>query len=330
MGTSSGDKRLRNVFVGSSPLDKFVIQVALHDENELPNFVRFIQTRVNSFVSKYHGRDKAIVKVDGFYGPVTSNRANKISTNQWKRFFGTNEYVKSLLSDISKKQTVQDFGPANPPKIVESFNSLKLTEKSDHEPARMTESRFQISPAFKRLLDKLADGEGTGFNSGKVMQRGYASGYDVTFGYGRYTDGKPKLTEMSLNEIFKLQGKMIANGSISSAVGRYQFIQSTLREQVDKHNIPHDTVFDENVQDFLAVEYALSRGLNAYLKTSGNLKDRKSAILALARIWASVENPFTGRSVYTNSGKVWRPGLGSTQPIATMADDLHPLLMALS
>ncbi len=143
------------------------------------------------------------------------------------------------------------------------------------------------SPAdawYKPILDLIGMGEGT--DKGR--------GYNETLGYGKFTKtpdnptGAMNLTGMTLDQIDKLQKDMLAkqgdNPARSSALGRYQFTQTTLRDMRDKYGLSGSTLFNEQMQDHLAA---------LLIKDSGGANPK-----TLSRKWASIPDPESGRSFY--------------------------------
>lgn len=94
-------------------------------------------------------------------------------------------------------------------------------------------------------------------------------GYNETLGYGAFTGGAVNLTGMSLNEVLALQSRMLAQtralppGSPfynSSAIGRYQITQRTLKSLIGELGLTGDRLFDEKTQDELARALLRRRG----------------------------------------------------------------------
>jgi len=84
---------------------------------------------------------------------------------------------------------------------------------------------------LRSFLDYIARHEGTANRPNR--------GYDTTLGYGRYLPGgkETDLSSKSLAEVSRLQKQMLANPDNpfnSSAAGRYQIVNKTLRGLVDK------------------------------------------------------------------------------------------------
>ena len=108
-------------------------------------------------------------------------------------------------------------------------------------------------------------------------------GYNETLGFGKWTGGKGShtdLSHMTLDQIDALQTSMLnkqhAEGidNASSALGRYQFTQTTLRDMRQKYGLSGDTMFDATGQDKLALQR---------IKMAGS-----DDPTALAHIWASL------------------------------------------
>lgn len=78
------------------------------------------------------------------------------------------------------------------------------------------------------------------------------------------------------------------------AIGRYQFIPSTLGFLVDTLDISHDAPFSPELQDQLANALLEQAGLSEFLAAK---KDRVSFMNSIAKVWAGLPNS-SGRSHY--------------------------------
>lgn len=117
----------------------------------------------------------------------------------------------------------------------------------------------------------------------------------MTLAYGRYTRGERPLTEMTLDEVERMQGRMRASGAPSTAVGRYQIKKSTLRELRGRLRLRGDELMDKDMQDRLGRELLRKRGIDRYLSgrvSAARFQDN------LANEWASIPVSSTGRSRY--------------------------------
>ncbi|MER9768868.1 tape measure protein [Mesorhizobium sp. M0189] len=93
-------------------------------------------------------------------------------------------------------------------------------------------------------------------------------GYNETLDFGKWT-GDVNLTSMTLREILQLQQKMLANpanraaygdGKGSSALGRYQIVSTTLKDQMAKLGLSMDDFFTPEMQDRIADNLIRQRG----------------------------------------------------------------------
>src|SRR5690606_1128086 len=75
------------------------------------------------------------------------------------------------------------------------------------------------------------------------------------------------LTKMTLGEVQRFQAGL-AKETGSSATGRYQFMQKTLRGLMHQHKLSPDTLFTPELQDRLAISLMEGRGLKSYLNNS--------------------------------------------------------------
>ena len=119
-----------------------------------------------------------------------------------------------------------------------------------------------------------------------------ASAYDVVIGGSQPTNGVRPLSQWTVGEVIAWGDARKAIGQ-NTAAGRYQFINSTLEEVVRNNpNINHNTTFDRNTQDALAIQLAnQNAGLNRY--KAGN-QSLQQTINRLSATWAGLENSPTG------------------------------------
>lgn len=120
--------------------------------------------------------------------------------------------------------------------------------------------------------------------------------------FGNSQNSSVKFTDMSIGQVLQWQKDFVAQGSPSSAVGRYQIINGTLEGLVNQLGISADQKFDERTQDAMAIALLERRGSVEYV--NGELSDDDFAA-NLAKEWAALpkitgENP--EQSYYAGDG----------------------------
>lgn len=124
--------------------------------------------------------------------------------------------------------------------------------------------------SIKPLLEVIADAESKG-------------NYNAHFGNPANTT--TKFTDMTIAEVQDWQAQSVAQGAVSSAVGRYQIIDSTLAEIVAEQNIAPSEKFDEPMQDQLAAALLERRGSEKFVNDEIT---REEFAANLAMEWASL------------------------------------------
>lgn len=103
-----------------------------------------------------------------------------------------------------------------------------------------------INPiAYTPLLNVIAEGESRG-------------NYNAHF--GNATNQKTAFTSMSLAEVLAWQTEYLKQNNASSAVGRYQIIQPTLKGLIDEYSLDASLIFNKELQDKLAIALMERRG----------------------------------------------------------------------
>lgn len=120
--------------------------------------------------------------------------------------------------------------------------------------------------------------------------------YNVVIGGSRYP-----LEDMTLSEVRDLQEALVERGAPSGAVGKYQIIGKTLESIMRKNpkDFPPDRKFDAAAQEEAADILLDRRGFKKF--ENGELSTDKMA-LELAKEWASLPDPNTGKSFYDGDG----------------------------
>jgi muramidase (phage lysozyme) len=146
----------------------------------------------------------------------------------------------------------------------------------------------KIDPAaYTPLLNTIAKGESNG-------------NYDAYFGDA--TNTSIRFTDMSVGDVLRWQKKYVQQGSVSSAVGRYQIIRPTLLGLVHELGIKPGARFDKQLQDKMAITLLERRGSLAYVEKKIS-RDQFAA--NLAQEWASlpkITGPNPDESYYASDG----------------------------
>lgn len=115
------------------------------------------------------------------------------------------------------------------------------------------QSRGAREAASRGILDLIGYAEGT--DKGR--------GYNETLGFGAFTGGPRNLVGMTLDEIDAMQTQMLrhpGNSHNSSAAGRYQIVQKTLRGLRSTLGLSGSEFFTPDLQDRLAQQLLRQRG----------------------------------------------------------------------
>jgi muramidase (phage lysozyme) len=103
--------------------------------------------------------------------------------------------------------------------------------------------------------------------------------------FGRPGNTETDFTAMSVAEVLAWQNEYVQQGSPSSAVGRYQIINTTLAGLVRELGIKPEQKFDQPMQDRLAIALLDRRGARDY---ANNKISREEFAANLAKEWAAL------------------------------------------
>lgn len=175
--------------------------------------------------------------------------------------------------------------------------------------AHMLRGMRPVDPvSYRPLLRVIADAESAG-------------NYNAYFGNSGNTD--VKFTDMTIAEVLAWQSKYIAEGSASSAVGRYQFLNTTLQHIAQEKGVSMDEKFDEDMQDSLAIALLERRGSERYVNQRVT---RDEFAAELAKEWASlpkVAGADAQQSYYAGDGL--NHALVSVSAVQQAVEQLRPL-----
>ncbi|WP_210168877.1 D-alanyl-D-alanine carboxypeptidase family protein [Aureimonas sp. D3] len=171
-------------------------------------------------------------------------------------------------------------------KDAESFLSAALDMDPLDLPGADREEDAAFVPgdvAAGRLLDLIGQHEAGG-------------NYNAVFGQ---PDATRDLGKFTLDAIIAQQERAKDRGAYSTAIGKYQFLQKTLKGLKEEMGLTGAEPFDPPLQDRLALALLERRGYSAF--KAGRLSKRAFA-LRLSQEWSSLPDPNTGRSFYHGDG----------------------------
>lgn len=152
----------------------------------------------------------------------------------------------------------------------------------------MQNRRLSVDPtSYQSLLQLIAKAESNG-------------NYNAYFGNAGNTS--IDFTKMSIAEVQKWQEEYVRSGKASSAVGRYQIINTTLAGLVRQLKIDTVQPFDQALQDRLAITLLERRGAERYINKEIT---REQFAAELAKEWAALPRmtgPNPGDSYYASDG----------------------------
>ena len=175
------------------------------------------------------------------------------------------------LGDFFKKSSISDRSTSSPARAGTT------PHPSTQAPTLFERGRESVSRTWNSLLDMIGHHESRG-------------NHNVAYG-GR----QGNFTNMTLNEVLAWQKDYVKNGSGSSAVGKYQIIQGTLRGLMSEMNLTGQEKFDPAMQDRMAIHLLQRRGLGQFER--GHMSETEF-MRRLSQEWASLPKDDAGKSYY--------------------------------
>ena len=127
-----------------------------------------------------------------------------------------------------------------------------------------------------------------------IGQHESGGNYNIVWGGNSYN-----LTGSTIDQVLNLQQSFISKGAKSSAVGKYQFIRKTLLGLKSELRIDGSTLFNQSLQDRLALHLLKKRGLDKYLQ--GKISE-STFMRNISMEWASFPKDTGGQSYYAGDG----------------------------
>ena len=218
-----------------------------------------------------------------------------------------NTAATGVLSKETKAASACELDYSSPQALFNSFTKIMMggkagvTDKVTGASVAQPVSAAPVDTNVKGLAELIYRAEGT--SDEIARQKGFASGYDVTYGYGQYAKSEKPLTQMSLAEVREFQNRQIAatRGKIpgttqgTGAVGKAQITQGTLDTLVKQMGLKPTDIFTPELQDRMMEQLLKGAGLEQYRAGRMNEKQFQDKI---AGVWASIGKSSTGVSAY--------------------------------
>lgn len=158
-----------------------------------------------------------------------------------------------------------------------------------------------LSPDERQARPDLTKRQTSDINPTVNEMLSFVASLEAPGGFNQISGGAFKdLENMTIDEVLKMQGEMVASGTTpSSAVGGMQIIRRTLAGLKDKYGLSGKEFFSEQLQRQLGVALMEGRGLGDYL--AGKI-DAETFADNLAQEWAALPTS-SGKSYYAGDGK---------------------------
>lgn len=220
--------------------------------------------------------------------------------------------AQAALAEATAKRVkiVEEKGPASPEAKAARLAEFKARRQAEVAGAAEMSARSRAAQetplagerptsSATKILDLIGRVEGAGGN------------YNVLVG------GKtnPELTSMTISEVLAFQNNMIAQGHESTAVGKYQIIQDTLKGLLRQGVVSPNETFSPSTQDKLATALLNEKGWTRF--QSGKMSADQMAD-GIAKIWAAFPMA-NGQSYYQGKGS--NKALLSRQEVLTALSD---------
>lgn len=193
--------------------------------------------------------------------------------------------VKNEQGRLSLRADLQKMFTAEYNEVMKAKNATDARNEAEKKITQEKEKQAKLTKA-STIDAVISSGEG-GYNSVNLGQK------------GGYKASTRNLTDMTVAQILSAQRAKEFN-----AAGKYQTINSTLQEAVDKGVVSSAEKFTAEVQERIFKQYlvAIKRPEIKGFITGSNKATLNDALLGSAKEFASVANPSTGKSYYAGQG----------------------------
>lgn len=193
--------------------------------------------------------------------------------------------VKNEQGRLSLRADLQKMFTTEYNEVMRAKNATDARNEAEKKITQEKEKQAKLTKA-STIDAVISSGEGN-YNSVNLGQK------------GGYKASTRNLTDMTVAQILSAQRAKEFN-----AAGKYQTINSTLQEAVDKGVVSSAEKFTAEVQERIFKQYlvAIKRPEIKGFITGSNKATLNDALLGSAKEFASVANPSTGKSYYAGQG----------------------------
>ncbi|ENW29367.1 tape measure protein [Acinetobacter lwoffii] len=193
--------------------------------------------------------------------------------------------VKNEQGRLSLRADLQKMFTTEYNEVMKAKNATDARNEAEKKITQEKEKQAKLTKA-STIDAVISSGEGN-YNSVNLGQK------------GGYKASTRNLTDMTVAQILSAQRAKEFN-----AAGKYQTINSTLQEAVDKGVVSSAEKFTAEVQERIFKQYlvAIKRPEIKGFITGSNKATLNDALLGSAKEFASVANPSTGKSYYAGQG----------------------------
>ncbi|MGQ0526961.1 MAG: hypothetical protein ACT4OY_02850 [Alphaproteobacteria bacterium] len=180
---------------------------------------------------------------------------------------------------------------SRPDEIPDELAELRAASNVLHDPNHPDNALY-----FSDFQEKyLSNGALEKFKSSGIglldMIAKHESGGNYNIVYG---GGMRNLTTSTINDVLKIQDGLAASKG-SSAAGKYQIMRYTMRGLIKEMGLTGDELFDEKMQDRMAVHLLNRRGYQKFLNNEISVGQ---FVKNLSMEWASLPKDASGKSYY--------------------------------
>lgn len=190
------------------------------------------------------------------------------------------EAVRAKRERLKKFETVRD-------QVEEKIVEQATQETTEQEADRVVD----FEQAQSNLLDLIASMESGG-------------DYNIVF-WGATSQPTQPLTTMTVSQARQYQQLLYDTGASSTAIGKYQIIDKTMDDIIADLSLDGTELFDESMQDTMAISLMNKRGYNEYLYehiTRDDFANNLAMEWASLPVVAPIQGKTVGQSYYAGDG----------------------------